>query len=375
MRFYENRQERGKDREETMENPKKRIREYGIIIGRHETGQGNRITDVPGVTVGHWTADNAGHRTGVTVIMPCQDNPFVRKLTAAAFVHNGFGKTAGIPQIEELGTLETPIALTNTLNVGLVHDAIVDYMVERSLKEGVTVRSLNPVVGECNDSELNDIQERIIGKKEVYEAIHSASVEFAEGDVGAGKGTVCFGMKGGIGSASRIVRVGDSAYTVGVLVQSNFGSTRNFVLNGKPMGDLLISRTEEAKKDEGSIMMVVATDLPVSDRQLKRLIRRAGVGLSRCGSYMGHGSGDIMLGFTTANRVDMNDAELFRTVHQICEEKLNDAFEAVAEATEEAILNSLAMAETVTGYQGHTRYCLTDLYLKDLPGKAVPGVE
>lgn len=343
---------------------KKRIRDYGIIIGRHETGPLNKLTDVPGVTVGHCTVDTEEHKTGVTVILPCRDNMFEKKLTAAAFVHNGFGKTAGTLQIEELGTLETPIALTNTLNVGLVHDAMVNYMTERCRNEGIEVKSLNPVVGECNDSNLNNIAERAVTKEHVFEAIRTASSDFAEGDVGAGKGTVCFGMKGGIGSASRIVKTGGETFTVGVLVQSNFGSTRNFVLDGKPLGDILAARIEDIKKDEGSIMMVVGTDLPVSDRQLKRLIRRCGVGLSRCGSFMGHGSGDIMLGFTTANRIPQD--EPFVEIRQVGEEYLNDAFEAVAEATEEAILNSLSMADTVTGYNGNTRYCLTDLYLKDL---------
>lgn len=344
---------------------KKRIREYGIEIGRYPVGPLNKITDVAGVRVGHYTVDSEEHKTGVTVILPCEDNPFANKLTAAAFVHNGFGKTAGTLQIEELGTLETPIALTNTLNVGLVHDAVVDYMLERSNREGVVIKSLNPVIGECNDSTLNKIQDRVIGKEQVLAAIESAGEDFAEGDVGAGKGTICFGMKGGIGSSSRLIQAGGETYTVGVLVQSNFGSTANFILNGKHMGDFLLERIEESKKDEGSIMMVVATDLPVSDRQLKRIIRRAGVGLSRCGSTMGHGSGDIMLGFTTANRIPNDPKEKFVDVRIISEKELDQVFEAAGEATEEAILNSLAMANTVTGYQGAKRYCLTDLYLKD----------
>lgn len=345
---------------------KKRIREYGIKIGRYPTGRLNKITDVAGVSVGHCTVDTEEHKTGVTVILPCQDNPFVNKLTAAAFVHNGFGKTAGTLQIEELGTLETPIALTNTLNVGLVQDAIVDYMVERSKKDGVVIKSLNPVVGECNDASLNKIQERVIGKEQVLAAIAGAEEDFQEGDVGAGKGTSCFGMKGGIGSSSRQIRLGHETYTVGVLVQSNFGSTVNFILDGKPMGEFLLGKIEEAKKDEGSIMMVVATDLPVSDRQLKRIIRRAGVGLSRCGSIMGHGSGDIMLGFTTANRIPNEPIGHTVDLKILSEKELDKAFEAAGEATEEAILNSLAMADTVTGYEGTKRYCLTDLYLKDL---------
>lgn len=344
----------------------KRIREYGIVIGTHKCGPLNKITDVPGVTVGHYTVDTEEHKTGVTVILPCEDNMFANKLTAAAFVHNGFGKTAGIPQIEELGTLETPIALTNTLNVGRVHDAVVEYMAGRCEKEGVKMTSINPVVGECNDASLNKIVERVIGTEEVLSAIASAKADFEEGDVGAGKGTTCFGLKGGIGSASRQLQFGEEVYTVGVLVQSNFGKTKNFVLDGKPMGAYLLEKIEEAKKDEGSIMMVIATDLPVSDRQLKRIIKRAGTGLSRCGSYMGHGSGDIMLGFSTANRFAYQEENAFVPVKQLNESKIDEVFEAVGEATEEAILNSMAMAKTVKGYEGNVRYSLTDLYLKEL---------
>ena len=344
----------------------KRIREYGIKIGTHECGALNKITDIPGVTVGHYTVDTEEHKTGVTVIMPCQDNMFVNKLTAAAFVHNGFGKTAGIPQIEELGTLETPIALTNTLNVGLVQNAIVEHMVKWCEKDGAEMTSINTVVGECNDSSLNKISERVIGIAEVEAAIASAKKDFEEGDVGAGKGTSCFGMKGGIGSASRLVEIDGQTYTVGVLVQSNFGKTKTFVLDGKPMGEYLTQKIEEAKLDEGSIMMVIGTDLPVSDRQLKRIIRRAGVGLSRCGSYMGHGSGDIMLGFSTGNRFHKDDKNGFVNVKQLNEAYIDEVFEATAEATEEAILNSLAMAHTVKGYNGNIRYSFTDLYLRDM---------
>ncbi len=215
---------------------KKRIRDYGIVIGEGKTGPRNKITDVPGVKVGHCTVDTKDHKTGVTVIMPCQDNPFVNKLTAAAYVHNGFGKSQGLIQVEELGTIETPIALTNTLNVGKVHDAIVDYMVDRCVREGVAVTSINPVVGECNDSKLNRIQERVVGKRQVYEAIDKASDDFEEGAAGAGTGTVCFGCKGGIGSASRIMEYDGKEYTLGVLVQSNFGQTRDLCLNGEKIG-------------------------------------------------------------------------------------------------------------------------------------------
>lgn len=344
----------------------KRIRDYGIIIGSGTPGRLNKITDVPGVKVGHTTIDTPDHKTGVTVILPCEDNPFTTKLTAAAYVHNGFGKTQGIPQIEELGTMETPIALTNTLNVGKVHDAIVEYMIDWCKKDGVEVKSINPVVGECNDSTLNHIQDRVIGIPEVQAAFASACEDFEEGAVGAGTGTICFDCKGGIGSASRIIEFDGKTYTLGVLVQSNFGRGGDLRLNGKRIGEEIIAKIKESELDKGSIMMIIATDLPVSDRQLKRIIRRAGAGLSRCGSYMGHGSGDIMIGFTTANRIPSGAGDSLIDIQIMPEGKLEMAFRAASDATEEAILNSLAAAKTTTGYSGETRYSLTDLYLQYL---------
>ncbi len=340
----------------------RRIREYGIVIGSGTPGPRDQITDVPGVLVGHATVDTEEHKTGVTVVLPCPDNPFVEKLTAAVYVHNGFGKSQGLIQVEELGTLETPIALTNTLNVGKVHDAMVDHMVERCSRDGIELTSVNPVVGECNDSTLNRIQERVVGKEQVDAAIASAAADFAEGAVGAGAGTVCFGFKGGIGSASRQLCYEGETYTLGVLVQSNFGRTGDLRLDGKPVGELLERQITPAVLDRGSIMIVVATDLPVSDRQLKRILKRAGVGLSRCGSYMGHGSGDIVIGFTTANRMPSGGKREVLEYRVLREDRLEDAFRAAAEATEEAVLNSLAEACTVTGYRGQVRRALTEVY-------------
>lgn len=344
---------------------KKRLRDYGIVIGTGTPGPRNKITDVKGVTVGHCTVDTERSKTGVTVIMPCTDNPFSKKLTAAVCVQNGFGKSQGLIQIEELGTLETPIALTNTLNVGIVHDAMVDYMLKVGEQDGITITSVNPVVGECNDSVLNDISLRAVGKVEVMEALGSAGEDFEEGDVGAGKGTVCFGLKGGIGSSSRVIILDGKEYTIGVLVQSNFGSTENLVIDHRPVGRELTD-IEPADVDRGSIMMILATDLPVTDRQLKRLCRRAPVGLARCGSFFGHGSGDIVIGFTTANRVETGEGAAVFSIEVLKEELLDQAFRAAAEAVEESVLNSLAAASTVTGYDGTTKYSLADVYLSRL---------
>ena len=343
----------------------KRIEDYGYKIGTMPKGPLNKITDVPGVTVGHCTVDTPEHKTGVTVIMPAQDNLFQNKLPAACFVWNGFGKTAGLPQIEELGTLETPIALTNTLNVGKVHDAMVEYMVQRCEKDGVEMHSLNPVVGECNDAGLNNISKRAVGEKEVFAAIDAACQDFEEGDVGAGKGTICHGLKGGIGSASRQIELDGKTYTLGVLVQSNHAKLADFTLCGDNIGPRILEeqKLEDVVVDKGSIIMVVGTDLPVSDRQLRRIIKRCSVGLARLGSYIGHGSGEIMIGFSTAYRIHHVEEAGVINVPQLNETKIDLAFRAAGEATEEAVLNSMVCSDAVTGYKGDTRHSLKE-YLK-----------
>lgn len=340
----------------------KRIRDYGYQIGHCKIGPKNKITDVPGVRVGHATVDQGEQHTGVTVIVPGEENPFLKKYLAAAYVHNGFGKTCGLVQVQELGTIETPIALTNTLNVGKIADAMVSFMIQETEKDGESVYSINPVVGECNDSRINTIQNRVLGEKELYQAIKEADRDFPEGAVGAGTGTICYGLKGGIGSASRCLTLDGKTYTIGVLVQSNFGATRDLKVNGKAAGEKILEimqkeslpdgKSGSSAEDRGSIMTVLATDLPVSERQLYRIIRRCGVGIARTGAYTGHGSGEIMIGFTTANRVDTKSSREVQACFRMKEEKINEAFEAAAEAVEEAILNSMATAEEKRGLDG-----------------------
>ena len=300
-------------------------------IGKLPHGPGNRITDVPGVRVGHCTVDDGDCHTGVTVVMPPVKNPFTEKLTAAQVVFNGYGKSLGLVQVEELGTLETPIAITNTLNVGKVHDAMVGYMLELCRQDGVKLTSVNPVVCECNDSGLSDIARRPVGEKEVRAAIAAAAVDFAQGAVGAGRGTTCYGLKGGIGSSSRQMKLDGKTYTMGVLVQSNYGSS----------GDLRVADLppELAENDQGSIILIVATDLPLSARQLRRVLRRCSVGMARLGSYIGHGSGEIAVGFTTA-RPEKAGAS-FQTQTMLREDLMNIPFRAVGECAEEAILQSM----------------------------------
>ena len=337
----------------------KRIADYGCRVGSMERGRLNKITDVPGVRVGHATIEDDMHHTGVTVIMPCEDNMFKKKLTAASFVLNGFGKTQGLVQVDELGTLETPIALTNTLNVGKVHDALVSYMAARCEEEKVEMHSINPVVGECNDASLNRIADRPVEEKHVLQAIENACEDFEEGCVGAGAGTVCHQLKGGIGSASRVMKLAGGQYTLGVLVQSNHGTLEELHVCERALGREIIEKRsqqpQQEPQDRGSIMMILATDLPVSDRQLRRILKRCAVGLARNGSYFGHGSGDVMIGFTTANRVPHGGMHRLLEHHIITEHSLEQAFRAAAEATQEAVLNSMTAAhEVVSAVNGKT---------------------
>lgn len=329
-----------------------------VKVGRMERGELNSIGDVPGVKVGHCTVVNERHNTGVTVILPCSDDIYKKKMVAAQHVLNGFGKTAGLMQIAELGTLETPIALTNTLNVGKVHDAMVEYMCQQAEQNGYAITSVNPVICECNDASLNDIRHRAVEAEHVFAAIESAASSFEEGAVGAGRGMTCHDLKGGIGSSSRLVEIDGEEYTIGVLVQTNHGSLSDLRIDGKPIGLDIERKIHEDTPDQGSCIMIVATDLPVTSRQLTRIIRRCSVGLARLGSYIGHGSGEVMIGFSTANRIpEKAGCFSLRCIH---EGQINKAFRAVAEATEEAVLRSMFYAEEVTGYSGKVRRSLRE---------------
>ncbi|NLB91565.1 MAG: P1 family peptidase [Clostridiales bacterium] len=327
------------------------ISDFGLSIGTLPSGPLRRISDVPGVTVGHETIDTPIHKTGVTVILPGEGTPFLQKYIAACYVLNGFGKTTGLAQIEELGTLETPIALTNTLNVGLVQDGLIEYVIAQCAQEHYTPSSINAVVGECNDARLNQITRRAVTKEHVFSAIRRREKAFMMGDVGAGKGTLCYGWKGGIGSASRKITIGGKTYTLGVLVQSNYGHPDDLQLLGRkiPPPDPI---TSQPSQDKGSIMMVLATDLPVDARQLQRILKRMSVGMARLGSYIGHGSGEIMIGFTTANPIaHISQKDLF-PFSFLREDLLDIAFRAAGESCEEAIVTSMLCADGVVGYQG-----------------------
>ena len=293
---------------------------------------------MPGVTVGHCTLADGDIQTGVTALLPHPGDVFHDKVLAACHVINGFGKTTGLVQIDELGTLETPILFTNTLSVGTVETALVKYMLERNPDICETTGSVNPVVCECNDCGLNDIRGLHVTEAHVAAALADCKADFAEGAVGAGRGMRCHGLKGGIGSASRLVELDGKSYTIGALVLSNHATFDDLIVAGTPIHELLEARIPP-HEDKGSIITVLATDIPLSERQLRRLCHRALVGLSRTGSACGNGSGEIVLAFTP----------LFR---------------AVAECVEESVLSSLLHAETVTGYHGRTVQCLSDLLKK-----------
>jgi D-aminopeptidase len=335
-----------------------RARDLGIIPGTLAPGPLNAITDVPGVRVGQATVRVGDSvRTGVTAILPHPGNAFLDRVPAAIHVGNGFGKLLGVTQVAELGELETPILLTCTLCVWRVADAMVAWLLAQPGME--EVRSINPVVGETNDGYvLNAIRSRPIGERDVRAALEGArSGPVAEGSVGAGTGTVAFGWKGGIGTSSRRAPAGDSTWTIGVLVQSNFGG--DLLVLGVPVGRALgregVRRAADsaaAQGARGSIMIVVATDAPLSDRNLRRLAARALVGLSRTGSVMGNGSGDYVIAFSTHPGVRRRFGAARLTTTEVGNDQMTGLFQGVAEATEEAIYNSLFMATTVSARGG-----------------------
>jgi D-aminopeptidase len=357
---------------EGQEGKRPRAREAGVIVGILPTGPLNSITDVEGVTVGHNTViRGADVRTGVTAILPHSGNLFREKVPGAVFIGNAFGKLAGSTQVNELGEIETPIMLTSTLNVPRVADAAIDYML--ALPGNEDVQSINPLVGETNDGYLNDIRGRVVGRDEVFGAIKNArSGMIEEGSVGAGTGTVAFGFKGGIGTSSRKLPASLGGYTIGVLVQTNFGGI--LAINGAPVGRELgqyylkdqLSATDRQSNPtdlsssaaaDGSVIIVIATDALIDHRNLQRLAARAMMGLARTGAAGSNGSGDYAIAFSTATdlriRTGANARTQKSTVTLLSNDAMSPLFLAVIEATEEAIYNSLFRATTITG-RGHT---------------------
>jgi D-aminopeptidase len=361
---------------------RERVRELGIHPGILPTGSWNAITDVEGVMVGHKTLiEGDSIRTGVTVIIPHNGNLFRERVPAAVYVGNGFGKALGFTQVQELGELETPIALTNTLSIFDVAKGVADYVLNQSGNENV--RSVNPVVGETNDGWLNNIRARVINTDDVYDAIGAVkSGPVTEGNVGAGTGTRALGFKGGIGTSSRQLPDDRGGYTLGVLVQSNFGGI--LTVNGAPVGEelgnyylaeqkgsrrtTLSGTTTEAKAEndeydfdvDGSVMIVVATDAPLTSRNLERLAKRAFLGIAKVGGFASNGSGDYIIAFSTHPDVrnNLDSSGPLRKITELENSALSPLFLAAVEATEEAILNSLFMATTMEGHEGRVQEAL-----------------
>ena len=337
------------------------------IYSKRDRGARNLITDVPGVKVGQVTIQHGEVNTGVTAVLPHGGNLFQEKVMAGVSVINGFGKSAGLVQIEELGTIESPIILTNTLSTGTALTAMVKYMMAQNPDIGVSTGTVNCVVTECNDGRLNDIRGLHVREDDVLQAVDSASEDFVEGAEGGGTGMVCLGLKGGIGSSSRTLQIDGQLYTVGALVMSNFGEAGNLVIGGRHIDTRKCS--EDCKKDTGSIIIIIATDVPLSERQLKRVAKRSMIALGRVGSYCGNGSGDIAIAVTTANRQPHYSSRNILDTKMFYDENIDCVFEAAVEAVEESILSSLYHAETTTGVRGSTYIGLREFLAKyeDLP--------
>ena len=346
-----------------------RARELGLACGALPAGERNSIADVPGVTVGHATIAEGAVLTGVTAVLPHDGDLFTDRPVAASYVLNGFGKSIGLMQLEELGWLETPILLTNTFGVGTCANALIRRAVRDNPEIGRRTSTVNPVVMECNDWYLSDIQAMAVTEAHADAAIEAAGEDFATGAVGAGTGMSCFGLKGGVGSASRRLRLDGADWHLGVLVLANFGRSGDLRLpDGRridPEAGLgsgsRAGQGEPPVAEAGSCIIVLGTDIPLEHRQLVRVAKRAGVGLAWCGSFWGNGSGDIAVAFTTANRVPAEADAAFLEQRVLVEAGIDRLFQAAAEATQEAVLDALAGAETIVGRVGHRRVGLADL--------------
>ena len=333
------------------------IENIKLKIGKLQKGKNNLITDVKGVKVGHKTLDNGNIKTGVTAIIPHSDNIFREKLISSSYVINGFGKSIGLVQINELGTLETPIILTNTLSVGTCSTALVKYMLKENEDIGVTTGTVNPVVCECNDGYLNDIRGLHVKEEDVFDAIENAEINFKEGNIGAGTGMSCYQLKGGIGSASRVLKLDDKEYTIGSLVLSNFGLKEDLLVDGIKVGEKILEKERE-ELEKGSIIIILATDIPMNERQLKRIAKRVPIGLARTGSHIGNGSGDIVIAFSTANRIKHYEDRDIVSIKIINENIIDKVFRGVIECVEEAVISSLLHSEKTIGTSEHKRESL-----------------
>ena len=340
-------------------------RDFGLSVGQLPTGPSNSLADIDDLSFGHVTLSNGAVQTGVSVIHPTQDSPFEQKCPAASHIINGFGKSIGLMQLDELGQLETPIVLTNTLSVGTAATALVRYMLQSHPAIGETTGTVNPVVMECNDGGyLNDIRGLHISEDHVGQALAQRLPSCDQGAIGAGTGMSCYGLKGGIGSASRLIRVGSHSFTLGALTLCNMGLLPDLRVDGLAVGkeiEQLEAKSAAQKAELGSIIMILATDAPLCSRQLKRLCVRAGAGLARTGTQLGSGSGDVVIAFSTNPRLPHNmGAEALTSRPSLHEDSLDVFFRATIEAVEEAILNTLFASVSTTGKHGRIRRSLAD---------------
>lgn len=337
-------------------------------FGPYKKGEKNKITDVKGVRVGHVTLDDGDIKTGVTAILPHGGDIYNEKVTAAASILNGFGKSVGLIQIDELGSIESPIIMTNTLSVGTALTASIKYMMSKHKDMGANSGATNCIVTECNDGVLNDMRGLHVKEEDVIDAIENASSDFKEGSVGAGRGMISMNLKGGIGSSSRVISFNEKEYTIGTLVLSNTGNIKDFRICGDPIGErmyLARKKNKEEKlkiddREKGSIIIVIATDLPASDRQLKRIANRASIALGRVGSYMGHGSGDIAIAFSTSNKIFTNSENSVLSTKVLDDDKIDIVFKATVDSIEESIISSIYHSETTVGRNGKIIYSLKD---------------
>ena len=334
-------------------------------FGIQQKGKRNLITDVAGITVGHCTLADGDVQTGVTALLPHQGDLFHDRCPAAVHVINGFGKSAGLVQVQELGYLETPLILTNTLSVGTAFTACVRYMLARNDQIGRAESTVNPVILECNDGYLNDIRGLHVTEDHVFAALDAADTTFALGAVGAGRGMSCYHLKGGIGSASRLCRLYGETYTVGALVMTNFGTLRDLKVAGDSVGERLFWQEQSELKDKGSIIVIIATDIPLSARQLERVAKRAQSGIARTGGISGNGSGEIALAFTTGNKLAHYSSDRLESIRLVYEEDIDEVFRAAIESVDEAIISSMLHAKAVTGRAGNHYKSLADLYMTE----------
>ncbi len=365
------------------DQPRQRIRDMGVVIGQYQPGPLNAITDVAGVRVGHTTLISGEGklipgqgpvRTGVTVVIP-RDDVWHKKVPAGFFVLNGTGEMTGLSWVAESGFLEYPIALTNTLNIPRVENGVMSWMIKQYPAIGIEDDTLTPVVAECDDGRLNDIQGRHVSEQDVMTALDGASRgPVTEGTVGAGTGMVSYGFKGGIGTSSRILPDKDGGYQVGILVNANHGRRPELSVGGVPVGKLYDpppqgqqqSQALSPGQSEGSIIVIIATDAPLDSRQLMRLAKRAALGLARTGSTARHSSGDFMLAFSTSNVIPHYPKEPTYNLTHLADSHINPLITATVEATEEAILNALTMATSVTGRDGRRIEALDLTRLKEI---------